>query len=151
MGMDEVIGKRTFTLTCDWHETGPYYLHVADMKWRFVDEKGHVHFWVDLGNGQYALPSLVEVGEGGDEDDYEGGFSYYVCKECGHVVQPSYKLQYHESKTVRGLMHCLVDDVEVDLDEFLTMAMEDGMTKAEAHEIREAAKADGNGKEGDAK
>lgn len=70
---------------------------VPDEKWRYVDKKGHGHFWAEGGTGK--LPTLEWVVTGkewvGDEydgDEYEVG--EYRCRLCGEVVEPKKKAVY---------------------------------------------------------
>lgn len=67
---------------------------VQDEQWRYVDKKGHGHFW-----DSEKLPTLKKVKTGttwvGDEyDGSEITIYEYRCRQCGETIEPVYKLKY---------------------------------------------------------
>lgn len=70
---------------------------VPDTAWRYVDKKGHGHFWAEGKTGK--LPTLHWVVTGkrwvGDEydgDEYEMG--EWRCRLCDEVVEPKKTAKY---------------------------------------------------------
>lgn len=63
---------------------------VPDLDWRYVDNKGHGHFW---SKGGKILPTLKKVVTG--KGYFEDGSSYDIwhmeCKLCGAEIEPGYK------------------------------------------------------------
>lgn len=67
---------------------------VPDPQWRYVDKKGHGHFW----DGK-ELPTLKWVVTGtrwvGDEyDAYEVKDGEWRCTQCGETIEPKKRTEY---------------------------------------------------------
>jgi hypothetical protein len=74
---------------------------VPDERWRYVDKKGHGHFW----DGDQ-LPTLRWVITGtrwaGDEhESWEYDVGEYRCRQCGEVVEPK-KITDYFPKPIMG-------------------------------------------------
>lgn len=77
------------------HEEGIFFSTetVPDPEWKFVDKKGHGHFWK-----KDKLPTLKKVATGktwvGDEYDGHGETIYEMrCKLCDETIEPGTKQQ----------------------------------------------------------
>lgn len=71
---------------------------VPDEKWRYVDKKGHGHFWAEddkLPTLEWVVTGKEWVGDEYDACEYEVG--EYRCRLCGEVVEPKKKLSYGPS------------------------------------------------------
>lgn len=64
-------------------------MSVPDEKWHHVDETGHVHVWVSIGDGRMIVPTTKGVVAGYFED----GEPYYEsrCCDCLALIQPGMK------------------------------------------------------------
>jgi hypothetical protein len=70
---------------------------VPDEQWRYVDKKGHGHFWKKdkLPTLEWVVTGTEWVGDEYDGDEYEVG--EYRCKICAEVIKPGKKSDYGPS------------------------------------------------------
>lgn len=65
-----------------------------DERWRFVDEHGHAHVWVDgeLPTLEWVVTGTQWVGD--DHDATEIDVGEYRCRHCSAVVEPKTTASY---------------------------------------------------------
>jgi len=78
-----------------------------DDNWEFTDKHGHLHRWQ---NGN--LPSLKLIIDCPADEEYPAE-THFECKRCSEIINPGYKSP-ESREFMPGLIHCYIDDVEVE-------------------------------------
>jgi hypothetical protein len=62
---------------------------VPDEKWRYLDQRGHGHWWngTDLPTLEWVVTGTESIGDEYSWDEIEVG--EYRCRLCGEVVEPA--------------------------------------------------------------
>jgi hypothetical protein len=99
--------------------------HTPDETWTFVDTNGHEHRW----DPSYSTLDQIAESDWIDVDgDEHNGDSWFVCRECGEVIEPA--TIYHPPSPwmtyLPGLKHAYLihngQRIEITLDQYERLA-----------------------------
>lgn len=67
---------------------------VPDQNWRYVDKKGHGHFWdgKELPTLKWVVTGKQWIGDDFDGEEYDVG--EWRCLQCGETIEPKKRLEY---------------------------------------------------------